>query len=124
MKRFLVPALLFSGWMALLTIDIPAKGNFLPALGRFLSPFQGIWQSVDPSLASFDIAGQTKGKVRILFDDRDVPHIYADNLEDALYAQGYLHAANRLFAMDITSRNSAGRLSEIIGQRTIAIDRK
>lgn len=124
MKRILVPALLFSGWMALLTIDIPAKGSFLPALGRFLSPFQGIWQSVEPSLSSYDFKGQTKSKVRILFDERDVPHIYADYLEDALYAQGYLHAANRLFAMDITARASSGRLSELIGQRTIMIDRK
>mgnify|MGYP002683048396 CR=1 FL=1 len=28
-----------------------------------------------------------------------MPHIYADNLEDALFAQGYLHAANRLFSI-------------------------
>ena len=124
MKRILVPALLFSGWMALLNIDIPAKGSFLPALGRFMSPFQGIWQSVQPEASSYDIKGQTKSKIRILFDDRDVPHIYADNLEDALYAQGYLHAANRLFEMDITARSSSGRLSELIGQRTILLDRK
>ncbi|MDZ4747857.1 MAG: penicillin acylase family protein [Saprospiraceae bacterium] len=124
MKQLLIPALLFSGWMALLNTDLPVKGNFLPALGRFISPFQGVWQSVTPNETSFDFVGQTKGNVKILFDERDVPHIYADNLEDALYAQGYLHAANRLFSMDVSTRSAAGRLSELIGQRTIAIDRK
>ena len=124
MKQLLIPALLFSGWMALLTADLPVKGSFLPALGRFISPFQGIWQSVTPDNASYDLKGQTSGNVRILFDERDVPHIYADNLEDALFAQGYLHAANRLFSMDISTRAASGRLSEIIGQRTIALDRK
>ena len=124
MKQFLIPALLFSGWMALLNTDIPAKGNFLPSLGRFMSPFQGIWQSVVAEETSFDLIGGTKGEVRILFDERDIPHIYAQSLEDALYAQGYLHAANRLFAMDISTRSASGRLSELIGPKTLAIDRK
>lgn len=124
MKQLLLPALLFSGWMALLTADLPVKGSFLPALGRFISPFHGIWQSVSPDNASYDLKGQTTGNVRILFDERDVPHIYAENLEDALFAQGYLHAANRLFSMDISTRAASGRLSEIIGQRTLALDRK
>ncbi len=124
MKRILIPALLFVGWMALLSIDIPVKGNFLPALGRFLNPFQGIWQSVAAENTSIDFKGQVAGQVKILFDERDVPHIYAENLEDAVYAQGYLHAANRLFAMDLSTRSAAGRLSELVGPRTIEIDRK
>jgi penicillin amidase len=124
MKRLLIPALIFSGWMALLNTDLPVKGSFLPAMGRFMSPFHGVWQSVSAEETSFDFKGQTKGNVKILFDERDIPHIYADNLEDALYAQGYLHASNRLFSMDVSTRSAAGRLSELIGQRTLTIDRK
>lgn len=124
MKKLLLPAILFSGWMALLHTDLPVKGSFLPALGRFLNPFQGVWQNVYPDLASYDIGGGVKKGVKILFDERDIPHIYAENLEDALYAQGYLHAANRLFSMDISTRSAAGKLSEIVGQRTLALDRK
>jgi penicillin amidase len=124
MKKLLLPAILFSGWMAMLNADLPVKGNFLPALGRFLSPFQGVWQSVTPDTTSYHLQGMIRKPVRILFDDRDVPHIYAGNLEDALYAQGYLHASNRLFSMDISTRSAAGQLSEIIGTRTLAIDRK
>src|SRR6187402_1905955 len=124
MKKLLLPAILFSGWMALLDTDLPVKGSFLPALGRFLNPFQGVWQNVHPYQSSYDLKGGVKTGVKILFDERDIPHIYADNLEDALYAQGYIHAANRLFSMDVSTRSAAGRLSELVGQRTLEIDRK
>ncbi len=124
MKRIFLPAFLFVGWLVLLSVDIPVGENFLPAAGRFFSPFQGIWQCVHPSNASFAFLGKTKEPVKILFDERDIPHIYAKSIEDAIYAQGYLHAANRLFAMDITTRAAAGRLSELLGPRTVAYDHK
>jgi penicillin G amidase len=124
MKKILLPALLFAGWMALLNTDIPAKGSFLPALGRFMSPFMGVWQNVRPHQSAPDLKAPIKKDIRILFDDRDIPHVYANSTEDALYAQGYLHAANRLFAMDVTTRSASGRLSELFGTKTLAIDRK
>ncbi len=125
MKKLILPAFLFASWMAFLQTDLPVKGkNFLPALGRFLSPFHGIWQNVTANPISFNIQGHTREGVKILFDERDVPHIYASNLADAMLAQGYLHAANRFFSMDLSSRSAAGRLSELFGTRTIEIDRK
>ncbi|HEY3385643.1 MAG TPA: penicillin acylase family protein [Saprospiraceae bacterium] len=124
MKKLLLPAILFSGWMALMGTDLPVKGSFLPALGRFLNPFQGVWQNVNPDQSSYHIQGEISADVKIRFDERDIPHIYADNLTDALYAQGYLHAANRLFSMDVSTRSAAGKLSEIIGARTLGIDRR
>ncbi len=122
MKKRILPALLFAGWLIFLSTDIPVGENFLPSLGRFMNPFEGIWRNVKTQISSKDFHATTKGEVRILFDERDVPHIYAQSIEDAIYAQGYLHAANRLFAMDISTRAAAGRLSEIVGPRTIAID--
>jgi len=56
-------------------------------------------------------------------DDRLVPHIYADNDEDAYYVQGYLHAKYRLWQMDFQTRVAAGRLSEIAGADKLYIDR-
>lgn len=122
MKRIMLPAVLLAGWLVFLSIDIPVEENFLPALGRFVSPFEGIWQNAVPRSTKSNFTAAIKGRVHILFDERDVPHIYAENLEDALYAQGFLHASNRLFAMDISTRAASGRLSEIIGPRTIAHD--
>lgn len=124
MKKVVFPALIFSLWMSLLATDIPIKSAFLPAMGRFMSPFHGIWQSVESHEDNYSFQGEVNKDVRILFDERDIPHIYASTTEDAMYAQGYLHAANRLFSMDISTRAAAGRLSEMIGQRTLLLDRK
>ena len=32
-----------------------------------------------------------KGSVHVYFDERLVPHVFADNDEDMFFAQGYLH---------------------------------
>jgi penicillin amidase len=124
MIRLLLPGFLNIAWVIFLNTDIPVGENFLPAAGRFFSPFQGVWHSVIASVNSYTLRGPTKENVKILFDERDIPHIYAQSTEDALYAQGYLHASNRLFAMDITQRAASGRLSEILGKRTLAYDQK
>jgi penicillin amidase len=124
MKKVIIPALFFSLWMAFLTTDIPVNGKFLPAPGRFMNPFHGVWQNVQNTESIPSLKGIVEQEVRISFDERDIPHIYAANIQDALYAQGYLHAANRLFAMDVSTRAAAGRLSELIGQRTLLLDQK
>lgn len=124
MRKIFIPAILYSFWMAFLATDLPVKGQFIPSLGRFMNPFHGIWQSVDDDETTFSFQGLVDHDVRILFDERDVPHIYSSSLQDALYAQGYLHAAHRLFAMDISTRAAAGRLSELVGQRTLVLDQR
>jgi len=50
-----------------------------------------------------------------------VPHIFADNLKDAVTVQGYIEAKNRLWQMDFSTRATSGRLSEVVGD--IAINR-
>ena len=57
---------------------------------------------------------QLKGKVSVYLDDRLVPHVFAENDEDAYFVQGFLHAKHRLWQMDFNSRAAAGRLSEIV----------
>ncbi|MEL7118760.1 MAG: penicillin acylase family protein, partial [Bacteroidota bacterium] len=59
---------------------------------------------------------------KVVIDDRMVPHIFAENEIDIYYLQGYLHAQNRLFQMDLSTRAAAGTLSEILGNRTLAYD--
>jgi penicillin amidase len=122
MKKVLLSGGLLVCWLIFLSVDIPVGDRFFPSAGRFFNPFEGIWQNVHPRMASSAFIAPLKGEVRILFDERDVPHVYAHNVEDALYAQGYLHAANRLFSMDLSTRAAAGRLSEWIGPRTISHD--
>jgi penicillin amidase len=61
--------------------------------------------------------------VTISFDESDIPHIQAKSSSDALFALGYLHASERSWQMEINRRLSSGRLSEILGKETLAIDR-
>ncbi|MCO5787435.1 penicillin acylase family protein [Pseudomonas sp. G11-1] len=62
-------------------------------------------------------------EVSVYFDAWGVPHIDAQNDEDAYRALGYLHAQDRLFQMDILRRIGGGRLSELFGQESYATDR-
>ncbi|MDP6646009.1 MAG: penicillin acylase family protein [Rhodospirillales bacterium] len=52
-----------------------------------------------------------------------VPYIHADSFRDAAFALGYIHAQNRMWQMELQRRIGAGRLSEILGRRSIATDR-
>jgi penicillin amidase len=53
--------------------------------------------------------------VEVLRDERGVPQIYADTAGDLFYAQGYVHAQDRFFEMDLRRHITAGRLSELVG---------
>ena len=61
-------------------------------------------------------------RVEILRDARGVPHIRAQSLADALFAQGYATAQDRLWQMDLSRRNAEGELSEVFGNRTLRMD--
>jgi penicillin amidase len=60
--------------------------------------------------------------VEVLRDRWGIPHIYASNLHDLLFAQGFVHAQDRLWQMDLHRRLVSGRLSEIMGQVTVPVD--
>jgi len=61
--------------------------------------------------------------VEIIRDRWDVAHIYAQSIGDALFAQGFVHAQERLWQMDFNRRLVAGRLSEILGNVALPLDR-
>ena len=63
------------------------------------------------------------GDVEVLWDRWGVPHVYAGTQDDVFLAQGYLHAQDRLWQMEMNRRIGAGRLSEIFGARTLEADR-
>jgi penicillin amidase len=61
--------------------------------------------------------------VEVLRDKWGVPHIYARSTHDLLFAQGFVHAQERLWQMDFNRRVVAGRLSEILGPVSLPLDR-
>ena len=61
--------------------------------------------------------------VRVLRGDDGVPYVYAESLDDALVAQGFLHAQDRLFQLELYKYVAGGRLAEFIGEHGLRNDR-
>ncbi|MDK3072855.1 penicillin acylase family protein [Sedimentitalea sp. JM2-8] len=61
--------------------------------------------------------------VEIVRDNANVPHIFADSDAGVFFGLGYAHAQDRLWQMTMMRRTAQGRLSEVMGRRTVAIDR-
>lgn len=62
------------------------------------------------------------GSVRVQRDALGVPQIYASSLEDLFFAQGYVHAQDRFWEMDVRRHITAGRLSEMFGASQVTTD--
>ncbi|WP_270889276.1 penicillin acylase family protein [Pedococcus sp. 5OH_020] len=62
-------------------------------------------------------------KVEVLRGDHGIPQIYADTAEDLFRAQGFVHAQDRFFEMDLRRHITAGRLSELVGKGGLETDR-
>ena len=60
--------------------------------------------------------------VEVIRDEWGVPHIYAENEHDLFYAQGFLHAQDRLWQMELNRRVGQGRLAEIFGPDALDTD--
>ena len=62
--------------------------------------------------------------VELEFDGYGIPRIRTATLSDAFAAQGFVHAQDRFFQMDLLRRQSAGELSELFGGNALAVDRR
>ena len=102
--------------------------SVLPApLGKLLSPQEGLWQNAESM--NEDINGEIripglKGRTEVYFDERMVPHIFADQEIDSYAVLGYLHAKYRLWQMEFQTHGISGRISEIVGEKAINYDRR
>ena len=63
-----------------------------------------------------------RGDVEIIRDRWGVPHIFGKTIEDAVFAQGFVHAQERLWQMDFIRRVVSGRLSEVLGPKALDTD--
>ena len=116
---------------SLITIGLVIIFNstfILPApLGKLLSPQHGIWQNAEPLNQDYteDLTfPQLSGKVNVYLDERLVPHIFAEQENDAWFVQGYIHAKFRLWQMELQTHAAAGRASEIVGDVALNHDRE
>jgi penicillin G amidase len=63
------------------------------------------------------------GKVSVVRGDHGIPQIYADSTDDLFRAEGFVHAQDRFFEMDLRRHITAGRLSELVGNGGLETDR-
>ncbi|MHA2254063.1 MAG: penicillin acylase family protein [Candidatus Kariarchaeaceae archaeon] len=61
--------------------------------------------------------------VEITRDQWGVPHINASNEHDLYFAQGFIHAQDRLWQMEMARRTTSGTLSELFGKIALDTDR-
>jgi penicillin amidase len=71
------------------------------------------WRPLAVTSGTLDLP--VSAPVTVIRDNLGVPHIIASNIEDAVVAQGFVTAQDRLFQMDGMRRMAAGELAEIIG---------
>lgn len=62
-------------------------------------------------------------QVKVIRDRSGIPHIYAKNVNDLFFAQGFVQAQDRLFQIDLWRRSGQGRLAEILGPDFVERDR-
>ncbi len=61
--------------------------------------------------------------VTIIRDKWGIPNIYAENDHDLFFAQGYVHAQDRLYQLEIHHRLGNGNLSEMVGKPGVGTDK-
>ncbi|MCA1741933.1 MAG: penicillin acylase family protein, partial [Bacteroidales bacterium] len=63
-----------------------------------------------------------KADVKVIRDERGVPHIYASSAHDLYFTTGYITAQERLWQMDMVRHATQGRLSELFKRDMTATD--
>jgi penicillin amidase len=61
--------------------------------------------------------------IDIRIDRWGVPHIQADDPSDLFFAQGYCHARDRFWQMEMNRRVARGELAELFGEGVLELDR-
>lgn len=69
------------------------------------------------------VMSDLRAPVTVRSDSFAIPHVWAANERDLFFAQGWLHAANRLWQMELLRYTARGRLAELFGREALEADR-
>ena len=92
------------------------------ALALVCSVYWFVWRATPK--VSGALRSPVQKEVTIARDGLGVPHVVAQSIDDALFAQGFATAQDRLWQMDSLRRLAAGELSEVVGQAALELDLK
>ncbi len=93
---------------------------FVVILGGAGALYFTLRSSLATHSGSFSVG--TDDDINILRDERGIAYIKASSPEDLYFAQGYVHAQERLWQMEFNRRVIQGRLSETIGADFLETD--
>ena len=97
-------------------------GLLVLAVAAVVAALHLIMRSLPEYDATHEVA-EIQQPVEIVRDRYNVPHIFAENDEDAFFGLGFVHAQDRLWQMEMLRRAAQGRLSEIFGEQTLEHDK-
>src|SRR5260370_4949493 len=87
-------------------------------LGQLVEQSKAVLAKIDGEIRDPGL----KEPVEVLRDKWGVPHIYAKNVDDLFFAQGFVAAQDRLFQLDLWRRLSVGETAAIVGPYPIEPD--
>jgi penicillin amidase len=95
-----------------LVLALLAGALVVLALGR---------QPLPQTSGELDLPGLA-APVTVIRDEHGIPQLYGDTVADLMRAQGFVHAQERFFEMDVRRHVTSGRLSELFGETTVETD--
>jgi penicillin amidase len=101
-------------WLLVIAILLGASGALLT--GWILL------RSLPQHTGTLHVAG-LDDTVTVRRDENGFVHIYATTPHDLFLAQGYVHASERMWQMEVFRRVGAGRLSELFGKTQLDTDK-
>ena len=107
---------LFFRWLVRLFVAASALGLVALLFAYYLAS-----RSLPDYNAEYVLPG-VSSPVEIVRNNNNVPHIFADRDADIFFGLGFAHAQDRLWQMTMMRRTAQGRLSEMFGPRTLAVD--
>lgn len=123
--KFAISLIFTLALLYLLNAPLSIGEKNIPPIGKLFNPFTGFWQNAT-SIGKFDNSSLKlsglQNSAKVIYDDRMVPHLFAQNINDALFLQGFITAQQRLWQMDISTRATSGHLSEILGENLLQRD--
>lgn len=95
----------------------------IPVVGIFTAGgYLWLRQSLPQASGEISVTG-LGSEAQIIRDENGFATIRAKNELDAAFALGFAHAQDRIWQMDFWRRTASGRLSEVIGESTLKLDR-
>ncbi|MGB7340337.1 MAG: penicillin acylase family protein [Phototrophicaceae bacterium] len=101
-------------WLRNILLGLLAVVIILVAVGAFV--VNGWTRGPLPDYEGTVTLEGLNDEVTIIRDEFGVPHIYASNIDDLRFAQGYVQAQDRWWQMEFWRHTGTGRIQELTGQ--------